>query len=104
MESKLDAGTRDRLVLCGQFAVEALGLGDNNNAPNDVRAAINKLRKERGEFEVRAILLEQQLATAKSALEQIADGFDVSPPMLPTRMICIAAEALRQINSKGGAK
>lgn len=47
---------------------------------------------------------EQQLATAKAALERIADGFDVSPPMLPTRMVCIAAEALCQINEKGGAK
>lgn len=33
-------GTRDRLVLCGQAAVTALELGDDNNSPANVREMI----------------------------------------------------------------
>lgn len=51
----MDEGTRDRLARCGQEAVSALGLDEHNDAPNDVREAINRIRKERGEFELKAI-------------------------------------------------
>ena len=37
-------GSRDRLVMCGQEAVDALGLDDNNNSPNDVKRAISELK------------------------------------------------------------
>lgn len=70
MTDHIDAGRRDRLVLCGQAACECLGLDDNNNAPNDVRDCINKLRRERADFEIEVLTLREALKEAHSQLQR----------------------------------
>lgn len=65
-----DPGTRDRLVLCGQAAIEALGLGESNDAPADVREAIVRLRASRTETITRLRGFRERFDKLMSEIEQ----------------------------------
>ena len=44
----MDEGTRDRLVLCGQAAIDALSLDHDHDSPNGVTEAIDRIRNALG--------------------------------------------------------
>ncbi len=44
------AGERDHFMMCGKFAIEALGLGDDENSPAEVRERIEQLSEQAAEL------------------------------------------------------
>ena len=58
----MDRGTRDRLVLCGQAAIDALLLDGNSDSPDNVKRAIDRLVEKATLWEEIVAVIESQRA------------------------------------------